>query len=304
MSRRYRFLTNPRIFSVFTERKMNLVEGFLLSVFITITGSGLFHYLDSKHDKAREQAIIARFSQDLKDARAEVQRLKAKNKRNGTPRSTPALLKGASETETQTPAVHSHDHSDVSISTDTTEVVQSGTLKGLPLDVAYEIQEEYRAASIKRATQYHEWYQRRKALKERDIALAEKELAHGKNVLADSKNLREHILSVFANLSPEQLDAEREKALKTHPAEEVDLFFEHIAAYGTAKTPEQLEQGAQNLQINQETLAITREVLKVEREQIQREWEELKRTEIPSPNIDFNEFYTEWKERNNTKPTR
>ena len=200
--------------------------------------------------------------------------------------------------------MHSHDHSDVSISTDTTEVVQSGTLKGLPLDVAYEIQEEYRAASIKRATQYHEWYQRRKALKERDIALAEKELAHGKNVLADSKNLREHILSVFANLSPEQLDAEREKALKTHPAEEVDLFFEYIAAYGTAKTPEQLEQSAQNLQINQETLAITREALKVEREQIQREWEEVQRTEIPSPNIDLNEFYTEWKERNNTKPTR
>ena len=295
MSRRFSFLTEPRI---------NLVQ-FLLILLLTTVGSfSAFFYLERKQDLAREEALVARMSQDLADARAEIHRLKAgETKQDGTPRSTSASLKGTSETETQTPAVHAHDHSDVSISDDTVEIVQTGPLKGLPLDVAKEIHKEYTAASLARAKRYDEWDQRRRAYKEKDIALAKRELAHGDAVLADSKKHRENRLAFFALMSPEALEAARKEALKTLPAEQVDSFFGQVAAYSTAKSPEELNQEAQALAENKEALDLAWRELVAEREQFTREWEELQRTKPLPPNLGLDEFYTEWKKRNSTKPT-
>ncbi|MDE0399702.1 MAG: hypothetical protein OXL96_18065 [Candidatus Poribacteria bacterium] len=221
MSRRYRFLTNPRLFSFFTEPRMNLVEFFVTFVVASTGLTFLFLHYDSEQDRIRESTLEAR----VEKARSEVQLLKAEAKRKGTPLSTPASLKGSSETETQTPAVHARNHSDVSMSDDTVEVVQTGPLKGLPLDVAKEIHKEYTAASMARANRYHEWDLRRRDHKERDIALAKRELAHGDAVLADSKKRREHLYAIFALMSPEALEAARKDALKTQPAEEVDSFL-------------------------------------------------------------------------------
>ena len=193
MSRRYRFLTNPRLFSFFTEPRMNLVEFFVTFVVASTGLTFLFLHYDSEQDRIRESTLEAR----VEKARSEVQLLKAEAKRKGTPLSTPASLKGSSETETQTPAVHARNHSDVSMSDDTVEVVQTGPLKGLPLDVAKEIHKEYTAASMARANRYHEWDLRRRDHKERDIALAKRELAHGDAILADSKKHREHLLIGF-----------------------------------------------------------------------------------------------------------
>ena len=181
--------------------------------------------------------------------------------------------------------------------------MHSGPFKGLPLDVAKEIHEEYRVASLEHAKRYDEWDQRRRALIERDIALAKKELAHGDALLADSKRRREHLLSAFALMSPEQLEAARKDALKTQPARGCRSFFRHVAEYGITKSPEEINQEAQDIKKSEETLAIAKRELVAEREQFTREWEELQRTKPLPPHIDLNEFYTEWKKRNSSKPS-
>ena len=300
MSRRYRFLTNPRLFSFFTQPSITPVQFFVLFVIVSVATNLLSFHFMRKDYKARE----AQLKQDLTAAITEGRGLKAaETKRNGTAQSTPASIKVFSETETQTPAVHAHDHSDVSISDDTVEIVHTGPLKGLPLDLAKEIHKEYTAASMERANRYHEWDLRRKDHKERDIALAKRELAHGDALLANSKKRGEIMLAVLALMSPEQLEAERKELLKTQTAEEVDRFFTKVKEFGTAKSPEEINQVVQDIEKTQETLAIKRQGLVAEREQIQREWEELQRTKPLPPNLGLDEFYTEWKKRNSTKPT-
>ena len=279
---------------------MNLVEiSVMLFLYSAVFTFLVIHFV-SKQDRTREAALVER----MEKAEAEVQHLKeAETKRNGTAPSTPASLKVSSETETQTPAVHAHDDSDVSIFDDTVEVVYTGPLKGLPLDLAKEIHKKYTDASIARANRYHEWDLRRRDHKERSITLAKRELAHGEAVLTDSKKRRENSLAFFSLMSPEQLEATRKEVLKTQSAEDVDLFFKHVAEYGTAKSSEQIEQEKQALAENQESLAIAQRQLEVEREQLDREWEELQRTKPLPPNLGLDEFYTEWKKRNRTKPT-
>ena len=300
MSRRFRFLTDPRIFRFFTEPSITPVQFFVAFVILSVTFAALFVHFESKLDRARE----SRLRQDLAEARAEVRSRKAPAaKRNGTAQSTPASLKVSSDTETQTPAVHAPDDTVDTMSDATVEVVHTGPLKGLPLDLAKEIHKEYTDASRARAKRYHEWDLRRRDHKERDIALAKRELAHGDAVLADSKKQRENLLAVFALMSPEQLEAAREEALKTQPAEEVDLFFRHVAEFGTAKSADEINQEAQGIEKNRETLAIAKRVLVAEREEIQSEWEELQRTKPLPPNLGLDEFYTEWKKRNRPKPS-
>lgn len=195
----------------------------------------------------------------------------------------------------------SEDTSTGTVMDDTVEVVQTGPLKGLPLDLAKEIHKEYTAASRARAKRYDKWYQRWQAHRERDEALVKKELAHGDAVLADSKKSRENLLAFFALMSPEALEAARKDALKTQPAEVVDSFFRRVAEFGPVKTPEEIEQDAQALEKNRETLAMAKRELVAEREQITRERDELQRTKPLPPNLGLDEFYTEWKTRNRTK---
>ncbi|MCG9130198.1 hypothetical protein J5I95_00815 [Candidatus Poribacteria bacterium] len=192
---------------------------------------------------------------------------------------------------------------EVSMDNDTVEIVHTGPLKGLPLDLAKEIHKEYTDASIARAKRYDEWYQQQQAHRERDRALFEKEVALGDALSADSKKRREQILAVYTTMSPEQLEAARKEALKTQPAEYVELFFKHVSEFSTSKSPEQIAQEAQDGQRNNEKLWIKRDELHAEREQLNREWDELQRTKPLPPNLGLDEFYTEWKKRNSTKPT-
>jgi hypothetical protein len=290
----YRFFTKPSMQFSFLQ---------LVGMLTVVSGAILFSilHLDGKQDSARE----ARLMQRLDDARAEVLSLKkaAETKRNGTPRSASASLKVSSETETETPAVHAPDHSDVSISDDTLEVVHTGPLKGLPLDLAKEIHKEYTAAALARAKRYHEWDLRRKDFKERERALFEKELAHKDVLIANSKKRAEISLAVYARMSPEQLESAREEALKTQPAEVVDSFFTQIAASRTDKSPEEIDQAVQDIEKTHEALGIERQELVAEREQITREEEELQGTKPLPPNLGLDEFYTEWKKRNSPKPS-
>ena len=298
MSRRYRFLTDPRLFSFFTEPRMNLVEFFVTFVVMSVGLTLLFLHYDSKQDRIRESTLEAR----VEKARSEVQRLKAEAKRKGTPQSTPASLKVSSETA-PTAASPTPDGNGVTMPGDTVEVVQTGPFKGLPLDVAKEIHKEYTAASLARAKRYDEWDQRRRAYKEKDIALAKRELAHVDAVLADSKKHRENRLAFFALMSPEALEAARKEALKTLPAEQVDSFFRSVAEFGISKSAEEVNQEAQALAENHKALNLAGRELEAEREQFTREWEEIKRTKPLPPNLGLDEFYTEWKKRNSTKPS-
>ena len=305
MKRRYRFLTDPRIFNYFTDPCINRVQ-FFLTFIIALPA---FHILMLIAGGIGESDVQDRMVQDVTAARAEVLRLKAEIRRlkaaetepKRSPLSTSPSIKGSAETA-PTPTTPAPDaNGGVMPAAETLEVIQSGPLKGVPLEIAKEIQEEYRQASMARATRYHEWDKRRRALIERDVALAKKELAHGDALLADSKKMREHILSVYASMSPEQLEVARQEALKTQPAEDVDLFFRHVSDFGTATPADQIDEDTQALQVNEEILASAWAALKAEREQINREQDELMQTKPPSPNIDFNVFYTEWKERNSAK---
>lgn len=243
--------------------------------------------------------------QRLADARAEVLSLKkaAETNRNATHRSNSVSLKTSTESETETPAALEPDHSDVSISDDTVEVVHTGPLKGLPLDLAKEIHKEYTAASIARAKRYHEWDLRMKDYKERESTLFEKELAHKDALIANSRKRAEIILAVYARMSPEQLKAAREEALKTQPVEVVNSFFAQVVASSTDKSPEEINQEVQDIEKTHETLGIEQQELVTEREQITREEKELQRTKPLPPNLGLDEFYTEWKKRNSPKPS-
>ena len=91
MSRRYRFLTNPRFFSFFTEKNMNLVQFFIIFItFTTVVNFWSFHFM-RKDFRARE----AQLKQDLIAANPEGRGLKAaENKRNGPPPIHPCVAKG------------------------------------------------------------------------------------------------------------------------------------------------------------------------------------------------------------------
>ena len=300
MSRRYRFFTDPRIFSYFTEKKFNLVEFGISFIIFSIIASISVLNIDEKQDKAREATLEAM----VDEARSEVQRLKAeKTNRKGTPRSAAASRNVSSETETETPAVHAPGDSDVSTSDDTVDIVQTGPLKGLPRDLARKIHKEYTAASFARADRYHEWDLRRKDYKEREEALFQKEMAHSDASIANSRKLAKISLAVYARMSPEELEAAREEALKTQPAEVIDSFLRQIKAYDGVKSPEEIEQAVQDINKTRETLATEWQVLVAEREQMKREEEELLRTKPPLPNLGLDEFYTEWKKRNSPKPS-
>ena len=198
----------------------------------------------------------------------------------------------------------SEDTSTGTVMDDTVEVVQTGPLKGLPLDLAKEIHKEYTDASIARAKRYHEWDLRWQAYRKRDKALFDKEIAQGDALLANSRKLGDMLLAVYASMSPEQLKEARKEELKTQPAEVVDSFFRKVAEYdGTVKSPEEINQAAQDYEKTREALATERQKLKVEREQLNSERDELQRTKPLPPNLGLDEFYTEWKKRNSTKPT-
>lgn len=73
---RYRFL------SFFTEKRLNLVEFFLILITVTAGVHIMFFYLDGKNERVREAILAER----LAKAQSEVKHLKAAAaKRNGPP---------------------------------------------------------------------------------------------------------------------------------------------------------------------------------------------------------------------------
>lgn len=133
--------------------------------------------------------------------------------------------------------------------------------------------------------------------------MLKKELAYKDALIASSRKRVEISLAVYARMSPEQLEAAREEALKTQPVEVVDSFLKQVAAFRTDKSPEEIDQAVQDIEKTHEALRTEWQELVAEREQIAREEEELQRTKPLLPNLGLDEFYTEWKKRNSPKPS-
>lgn len=103
------------------------------------------------------------------------------------------------------------------------------------------------------------------------------------SALVDSSRAeRSVMLSLFADLTPEQLAYARKVALETMPAEKVDVFFKDLEKFGEVKSPEELSQEAEDILLSREAWKIADRELAVEREALRAEEQELLRTK-PTP---------------------
>ncbi|MDE0019489.1 MAG: hypothetical protein OXU51_25130 [Candidatus Poribacteria bacterium] len=114
-------------------------------------------------------------------------------------------------------------------------------------------------------------------------------IEHGKkrsaltDVLLDSSRAeRSVMLSLFADLNPEQLAYARDVALQTMPAEKVNVLLNAIKKIGEVKSLDQLPQEAEDILLSREAWEIADRELQVEWIGIKEEGKELRRTK-PTP---------------------
>lgn len=220
-------------------------------------------------EKAREDAEI----------KAEAQRRYSASKKS-EPSDIPELPLETAEPESTEPPPGVGPSVEV---IDGVEVVTSGPLKGMTLEEAKAAEMQRRAETLAAAEKRWKWELRRDALKKRYLANVDKVIASAEATIASADAELETMLSLYALMSPEQLEYAREEALKTLPAEKVEAFFDALANHRTTKTPEQLTKDAQDILKSREAHDIARREIEVESQQIALEYEELERTEPPIP---------------------
>lgn len=162
-------------------------------------------------------------------------------------------------------------------------VVTSGPYKGMTIEAAKAAEKEKIPALMAAAEKRRQWELRRDALKKRKLANTERIIASAEATLASADAELDATLSLYALMSPEQLEYAREEALKNMPAEKVEAFFDALANHRSTKTPEQLTKEAQDILKSREAHKIARREIRVESQQIALEYEELRRTEPPIP---------------------
>lgn len=166
---------------------------------------------------------------------------------------------------------------------DGVEVVTSGPLKGMTLEATKAAANQKRAETVAAARKRRQWELRRDALKKRYLENVDRLIASARATLASADAELDAMLSLYALMSPEQLEYAREEALKNMPAEKVEAFFDALANHRTTKTPEQLTKDAQDFLKSREARRIADREIEVEKQQIALEEEELRRTEPPIP---------------------
>ncbi len=224
---------------------------------------------EAREEEHREMKIRYESLRDEKEARAEAERRNAEK----------SALAPTPETETEPqPGVGMT----VEVK-DGVEVVTSGPLKGMTLEEAKEAEYKRRAETLAAAEKRFQWELRRDALKKRYLANVDKLRASARATIASADAELDAMLSLYALMTPEQLEYAREEALKTLPAEKVEAFFDALANHRTTKTPEQLTKDAQDILKSREAIRIADREIEVESQQIALEYEELNRTEPPIP---------------------
>ena len=163
------------------------------------------------------------------------------------------------------------------------EVVTSGRYAGMTVEAAKAAEKKRIPVLIAAAKKRRKWELRRDALDKRFLENSRKSSALSKAVIASADAELDAMLSLYALMSPEQLEYARQEALKMLPAEKVEAFFDDLANHRTTKTPEQLTKDAQDILKSREAHEIVDREIRVEREQINLEYEVLKQTEPPIP---------------------
>ena len=238
----------------------------------------VYRYDQAKEDKERHQKI----QQEQEEARAEALRRNAEK--------TPVAVADAPDPRFRVPPTDPVNRPTPETETEqqpgegpSVAVVTSGPYKGMTVEAAKAAEKQKLPEIIAAAEKRRQWELRKAALKKRWRANRDRLTAIADAALASADAELEAVLSVYALMSPEQLEYAREEALKTMPAEKVEAFFDELANHRSTKTPEQLTKDAQDILKSREARRIARREYDVERERIAIEEEELKRTEPPIP---------------------
>lgn len=110
---------------------------------------------------------------------------------------------------------------------------------------------------------------------QRKTKYLEKYYATWDSYFQNSDDRKSLMLSVFKNLSPEQLELLREETLKILPAEDVNYFFADVKNKGTTKTDEQLIAEGERILTSDKVLENIFIELEIEEEQLEQEYKEL-----------------------------
>ena len=228
-----------------------------------------------RQDRIRRESVKTQIEQEEREAaRAEYLRRKSIEKANGTQsplEQVSARVDGippsASEMTTDTTGVSEHpvpthieNATDASVARYT-----EGPYKGMTYEEAITL-----------------WNTRERDHTARIIEHGKRRSALTDVLLDSSKAERSVILSLFADLTPEQLSYARDVALETLPAAKVNVLLNDLEKFGEVKSLDQLSQDAEDILLSREAWKIAKREMAVEWEGFKEEGEELRRTK-PTP---------------------
>ena len=229
-----------------------------------------------RQDRLREKRVAAEIQQLREDARTEYLRREAVREANALkPELASTEVDGinpsASELRTDTPRV--------------TEPTASGHIENATdAGVARYTEGPYKGMTYEEAI---------KLWNTRDRDHTARMLEHGEKVrvLTDARlNAADAelsvMLSIFAEMTPEQRSFARQAALKDLPAEKANAFFDDLEKYGEVKSPDEIVASAEEILSSREALNIADNEMAVEWAGLKMELEELRRTK-PTPIGDF-----------------
>ena len=224
-----------------------------------------------RQDKIRQESVKAQKQQEREATRAEYFRRKANAGKqspqelaassvDGTPPSASEMTPDTTGVPEHPAPTHIENATDAGVLRYT-----EGPYKGMTYEEAITL-----------------WNKRKLAHTDRIIENAKKRSALTDVLLDSSKAERSVILSLFADLTPEQLSYAREVALENLPAKKVDVLLNDLEKIGEVKSLDQLSQEVEDILLSREAWEIADRELAVESVGIKEEGEELRRTK-PTP---------------------
>lgn len=229
-----------------------------------------------RQDRLREKRVAAEIQQLRENARAEYLRREAvREAKARKPELASTEVDGinpsASELRTDTPRVaeptapgHIENAADAGVARYT-----EGPYKGMTYEEAIKL-----------------WQVRNDSVTDRMLEHGEKERALTDARLNSADAELSVMLSIFAEMTPEQRAFARQAALKDLPAEKANAFFDDLEKYGEVKSPDEIVASAEEILSSREALNIADREMAVEWAGLKMEREELRRTK-PTPIGDF-----------------
>lgn len=222
---------------------------------------------------------VERFKESTKQRRRERAEIKAEAKRRNSVKEKTETGSIADARLSQPPVDHRNPTTANTPETPSTEtrdrveVMTSGPLKGMEVEVAKALANQNLADAKAAARKRHEWELKRKEIRQRQSKNEDQilNLVRAKTERGDDE--LGLILSTFQLMPEEQREQARQKLLQTEPADKVNAFFDNVANAPT-KTPDQLQRDAQDILKTREAYSTARRELEIEYEQLKLELEE------------------------------